>query len=129
MFMKRLGVIGLFTALLVGLAARPLDAAGQKHRMIILTDLLNEPDDSQTMVRLLMYANELDIEGLIAVSSCHLYAGKNPSNPVKNCVHPEEIVSRIEAYGKGAAFKSGILIGYRDEAELAEARRRLGLPA
>ena len=67
--------------------------------MIILTDMLNEPDDSQTMVRLLVYANEMDIEGLIAVSGCHLYAGKDPKRPEKNRVHPEEIASRVEAYG------------------------------
>jgi hypothetical protein len=52
------------------------------------------------MVRLLMYANEVDIEGLIAVSSCHLYAGKDKVHPEKNMVHPEEIASRVEAYGK-----------------------------
>ena len=35
-----------------------------KHRVVLLTDILNEADDSQTMVRLLMYSNELDIEGV-----------------------------------------------------------------
>ena len=62
--------------------------AEQRHRLIILTDMENEPDDSQTMVRLLMYANELDIEGLIAVTSCWL----------PNTVYPEAIADRIEAY-------------------------------
>src|ERR1035438_4842868 len=85
---------------LAGSSAPPLAAAAARHRMIILTDMLNEPDDSQTMVRLLMYANEVDIEGLIAVSSCHLYAGKDKVHPEKNMVHPEEIASRVEAYGK-----------------------------
>ena len=41
----------------------------EKHRLIILTDMENEPDDAQTMVKLLMYSNELDIEGLIATTS------------------------------------------------------------
>ncbi len=41
----------------------------ERHRLVILTDMENEPDDSQTMVKLLMYSNEIDIEGLIAVSS------------------------------------------------------------
>ncbi len=86
-----------------------------KSRVIILTDMLNEPDDSQTMVRFLMYANELDIEGLIAVSSCHQYLGKKDVFPVlkdgkvvkvdtvvqdRNGVHPQEINKRILAYGK-----------------------------
>ena len=69
-----------------------------RSRIIVLTDMLNEPDDSQTMIRLLMYANRIDIEGLIAVSSCHQYAGKNDEDPVRNTVHPEEILIRIDAY-------------------------------
>ena len=69
-----------------------------QSRVIVLTDMLNEADDSQTMVRLLMYANRMDIEGLIAVSSCHQYAGKNDPDPVRNGVHPEEIRRFIDAY-------------------------------
>ncbi len=61
----------------------------QRYRLIILTDMENEPDDSQTMVHLLMYANELEIEGLIAVTSCWL----------PNTVYPESIADRVEAYG------------------------------
>ncbi|MCU0376756.1 MAG: DUF1593 domain-containing protein [Bacteroidales bacterium] len=69
-----------------------------KSRVIVLTDMLNEADDSQTMVRLLMYANKFDIEGLIAVSSCHQYKGRNDTIPARNDVHPEEIVKFIDAY-------------------------------
>ena len=93
---RSLAAAGLFVAALSGWSAPPLHAAPAKHRMIVLTDMLNEPDDSQTMVRLLMYANEMDIEGLIAVSGCHLYAGKPDG---RNRVHSEEIASRVEAYG------------------------------
>jgi len=64
-------------------------ALEQKHRLIILTDMENEPDDSQTMVKLLMYSNEIDIEGLIAVTSIHL----------QNLVFPESITDRVRAYG------------------------------
>ena len=58
------------------------------YRLIILTDMGNEPDDSQTMVHLLMYANEIDIEGLIAVTSRWLKDG-----PL-----PWMIEERVEAY-------------------------------
>lgn len=61
----------------------------ENKRFIILTDMENEPDDSQTMVKLLMYSNEIDIEGLIAVTSCWL----------KNDVFPESINDRVRAYG------------------------------
>ena len=72
----------------------------EKSRVIVLTDMLNEADDSQTMVHLLMYANKMDIEGLIAVSSCHQYAGKNDPIEARNNVHPGEIVKMINAYGR-----------------------------
>ena len=71
-----------------------------RSRVIILTDMGNEADDSQTMVRLLLYSNRFDIEGLIAVSSCHQYAGKNDANPIRNNVQPTMITERIRAYGQ-----------------------------
>src|ERR1035437_8968346 len=85
---RSITTIALFVMALVGLSAVPLVAGSENHRMIILTDMLNEPDDSQTMVRLLMYANEVDIEGLIAVSGFALYPGRDASRPWKNRVHP-----------------------------------------
>ncbi|XAW90370.1 nucleoside hydrolase-like domain-containing protein [Vibrio sp. CDRSL-10 TSBA] len=38
-------------------------------RMIVLTDIGNEPGDSQFLVRLLTYSNEFEIEKLIAITS------------------------------------------------------------
>lgn len=69
-------------------------------RIIVLTDMLNEPDDSQVMVHLLMYANKVDIEGLIAVSSCHQYLGKQDKIPARNGVHPEVIRTMIGSYAQ-----------------------------
>jgi hypothetical protein len=87
------------------LPAKSIGANGEKEtssksRVVLLTDILNEADDSQTLVRFLMYANKMDIEGIIAVSSCHQYKGKNDPNPDRNTVHPNEIRKFIEAYGK-----------------------------
>ena len=61
-----------------------------KHRVIILTDIEADPDDSESMVRLLLYSNVIDIKGLIATTSCWQ----------KNRVAPESIVKIVEAYGK-----------------------------
>jgi hypothetical protein len=47
-------------------------AQDQKPRLLVLTDIENEPDDAQSMVRLMLYANQLDIEGLVATTSTHL---------------------------------------------------------
>ena len=38
-------------------------------RVIVISDIGNEPDDQMSLVRLLLYSNELDIEGLIAATS------------------------------------------------------------
>lgn len=61
-----------------------------KHRMLVLTDIEADPDDSQTLVRLLLYSNQIDIEGIVATTSVHL----------KNRVAPESVKAIINAYGK-----------------------------
>ena len=42
----------------------------QKNRAIILTDIEADPDDTQSLVRLLLYSNVIDIKGLVATTSC-----------------------------------------------------------
>ncbi|OGC06618.1 hypothetical protein A2V82_05020 [candidate division KSB1 bacterium RBG_16_48_16] len=64
--------------------------AHQKNRVVILTDIEADPDDTESMVRLLLYSNEIDIEGLIATTSVWQ----------KNRVAPESIKKIIQAYGK-----------------------------
>ncbi|NJL57782.1 DUF1593 domain-containing protein [bacterium] len=39
-----------------------------KPRLLVLTDIGQDPDDEQSLVRLMLYANEFDIEGFIATS-------------------------------------------------------------
>ena len=50
----------------------------KRHRLIVLTDIEADPDDAQTFVRLLLYSNEIDIEGLIATTSTHQRARVAP---------------------------------------------------
>ncbi len=45
-------------------------AISEKTRVIICTDISNEPDDQQSLVRALLYSNEIDIEGIIASTGC-----------------------------------------------------------
>lgn len=61
-----------------------------KPRVIVLTDIGGDPDDQQSMVRFLVYANEFDVEGLIATTS----------GWKSEAVHPETIRERVQAYGK-----------------------------
>ncbi len=60
----------LFAVLLVGVASCSI-AVEPKHRVFVLTDIENEPDDAQSLVRFLTYANHFDIEGLVATTSIH----------------------------------------------------------
>lgn len=61
-----------------------------KHRLIVITDIGNEPDDFMSMIRLMLYSNEIDIEGLIASTSVH-QAKK---------VSPDLIKRVVSTYGK-----------------------------
>jgi hypothetical protein len=62
----------------------------QKHRLIVLTDIEADPDDTQSLVRLLLYSNEIDIKGLIATTSCWH----------KTMVNPESLKRIVQAYDK-----------------------------
>lgn len=62
----------------------------EKHRVIILTDIEADPDDTQSLVRLFLYANEIDIKGIVATTSVWH----------KNSVEPESIVKVINAYSE-----------------------------
>jgi hypothetical protein len=62
----------------------------QKHRLIILSDIEAEVDDTESFIRLLLYSNEIDIKGLIATTSVWK----------KTSVAPEAIRKLIYAYGK-----------------------------
>jgi hypothetical protein len=57
-------------------AAVPATAArdADRPRLLVLTDISNEPDDEESLVRLLVYSNEFDIEGLVATTSTWLKA-------------------------------------------------------
>ena len=61
-----------------------------KPRLFVLSDIEADPHDTQSLIRLLLYSNEIDLEGLIATTSVHQ----------KNRVAPESIKRVIAAYGQ-----------------------------
>jgi hypothetical protein len=61
-----------------------------KPRIVVTTDLGADPDDEQSLVRLLVSANEFDIEGLIVSTGCWK---KNQSNTAM-------LDKIVDAYGK-----------------------------
>jgi hypothetical protein len=65
-------------------------ATSHKPRIIVTTDLGADPDDEQSLVRLLVSANEFDIDGLIVSTGCWK---KNQSNTAM-------LDKIVDAYGK-----------------------------
>jgi hypothetical protein len=84
----------VYSAILT-VAAQPIppahvDEFTGKPRMIVISDIGNEPDDQMSFVRLLMYSNEFDIEAMVATTSTWQ----------KTQTHPESMRELIDAYGE-----------------------------
>lgn len=79
-----------------GLVGRRLQylAEGQRPRLLILTDIGGDPDDTQSMIRLLVHSDEFDIEGLIASAS------GTPGELKEAITQPQLIQELVKAYGK-----------------------------
>jgi len=86
-------------------------------RIFVLTDIGSDPDDEESLVRLLVYSNELDIEGIAATTSTWL----------RDRIHPELIEERVHAYGVVLPNLRQHASGYPDEKYLL-ARVKPGLP-
>src|SRR5205807_3894362 len=65
-----------------------------KPRLLVLTDIGGDPDDRQSMIRLMTYANEFEIEGLIASAT------GTPGEVKQDVTHPDLIREIVEAYAK-----------------------------
>jgi hypothetical protein len=90
-FCQILNSLCLVTLLLLTLSVQSINAQSSvKNRVIVLTDIEADPDDTQSLIRLLLYANQMDIKGLIATTSCWHQTE----------VNPESIRKVIRAYGK-----------------------------
>lgn len=61
-----------------------------KPRLFLLSDIANEPDDAESFVRLMVYANEFRIEGLVATTSYWL----------NDTVRPDQMHDIVDAYGE-----------------------------
>jgi len=65
-----------------------------RPRLLILTDIGGDPDDQQSMIRLMHYSNEFELEGLIASAS------GTPGELKKAVTRPELIREIVDAYGQ-----------------------------
>ena len=85
----------LILSLAVPLAAQSLPSTHTDNfvgrpRVVVISDIGNEPDDQMSLIRFLLYSNEFDIEALIAATSTWQ----------KTAVHPETMHALIQAYGE-----------------------------
>ncbi|MBI3461832.1 MAG: DUF1593 domain-containing protein [Planctomycetes bacterium] len=65
-----------------------------RPRLLVLTDIGGDPDDQQSMIRLMLYSNEFEIEGLIATAS------GTPGELKEHVTKPQLIRQIVEAYGR-----------------------------
>jgi hypothetical protein len=77
-----------------GGAMKSAARAAERPRLAVLTDIGGDPDDRQSMIRLMMYANEFQIEALVAS------AAGTPGELKEEITRPELIVEIIDAYGR-----------------------------
>jgi len=66
--------------------------AAERPRLIVLTDIGGDPDDQQSLIRLMVYSNEFDIELLLAS------AAGTPGELKEAATRPELIHEIIDAY-------------------------------
>ncbi|QCX37628.1 DUF1593 domain-containing protein [Aureibaculum algae] len=81
----------IISIIVILLCIQPFNAQSiDKNRVVILSDIEADPDDTQSFVRLFLYANQIDIKGLVATTSCWH----------QTQVNPESIKKIVNAYGK-----------------------------
>ncbi|MBI5693601.1 MAG: DUF1593 domain-containing protein [Verrucomicrobia bacterium] len=90
--LRRLGRWRTILALGAGLAS--LASAAERPRLLVLTDIGGDPDDQQSLIRLLVYANEFEIEGLVASAS------GTPGELKQAVTRPDLIRQAVAAYGQ-----------------------------
>lgn len=95
--MKDQSLLSFFTMLLLPIAFAIDANAAERPRVIVLTDMKGpdsgrDLDDVASMVRLLVYANEFQIEGLIAGRACSTADNDGPSVTRPDVIH--EMIDR-----------------------------------
>jgi len=92
--------------------AAQVDSLPGRPRLLVLTDIGNEPDDQMSLVRLLVYANEFDLEGIVATTSTWQ----------RDTLRPDIIQRVLDAYAQVEASLRRHAEGFPSAAEL---RRRV----
>ena len=96
--MKSLNMLAMSigVAIIPGIHAEAVEPK-TRDRLIVMADMGNEPDEEQQMAHLLMYANQVDLEGLIACSGKYLHADRTDGR-VK--VRPDLFHKLVDGYAQ-----------------------------
>ena len=95
-----------------GLPPTHVDDFTGKPRVIVISDIGNEPDDQMSFVRLLLYSNEFDLEAMIATTSTWQKAK----------THAETMHQLIDAY---AQVRPNLLLHAKGWPEAADLNARV----
>lgn len=86
-----IAIVSLAQLPLRGTAAVDANVPTQRPpRLLVLSDIEADPDDTQSFVRLLLYSNEIDLQGLVATTSTWK----------RDSIAPESIHAIVDAYAK-----------------------------
>lgn len=121
-FIQRLSAVLLFS---LPYAAASLD----KSRIFVLTDISNEPDDQESLVRLLAHADQYVVEGLVATTSWWLNDTRYPDHILDVIDGYAEVVDNLNAHSEdefpGADYLRSRVAMSHDVYGLAALRRNL----
>ena len=84
----------LMLAVLLVFGWQAVSCCADRPRLAISADIGGDPDDQQSMIRLMTYANEFEIEVLIASAS------GTPGELNRAITRPDLILKIVDAYGK-----------------------------
>src|SRR5437016_1074871 len=80
--------------LVAGLFVQTPSPAEERPRLAVLTDIGGDADDQQSLIRLMVYTNEFEIEAIIATAS------GTPGELKQAVTRPDLILETIDAYEK-----------------------------
>lgn len=94
-----------------------IQPAHTRPRVLVLTDIANEPDDAESLVRLLVYAHQFRLQGFVATTSYWLNAS----------THEDQIIDTLNVYGRVLSNLTAHASGWPD-AQFLINNTKAGLP-
>lgn len=88
-----------------------------RPRVLVLTDIANEPDDSESLVRILTYSHQFRLQGFVATTSTWL----------NSSTHEDQIIDTLKVYGKVLPNLKAHASGW-PEAQFLIENTKAGLP-